>query len=346
MLTLGGPTAASASATGAVTAGEGLRITDAEFQRISVTGEAGLYAGSPVAAARGDFTVLDLAVDPSRIHSLFIGAGGENDVLVTGRVAPGVDGGIVTIGEAMVGAPFRPGRILVTGSIGAARGSQVSGYQDIRAFDQVNLNAGRDVILGSPRFVALVADTPPGEIDVNRNLPAGVAPTADEQDWVFVTAGAMSLSASERIVQQNTGTMAQPNGILITSGAVVEGARLNVTAAQVVDVFGALRDGNGRSRDLSAVAQVSGRATSGVRINGCQAAEGGCSMQASPQKAIQARDVQDVKDPGDAGGDPTAGLPPEPPVVSLAQPDAEEIVADPVQLGTGSSEIWRRQRQR
>jgi filamentous hemagglutinin family protein len=345
-LTLGGATATGASATSAAAAPEGLRITDAEFQRISVTGEAGFYAGSPVSAPRGDFTVLDLAVDPGRVHSLFIGAGGENDVLVTGRVAPGVDGGIVTIGEAMVGAPFRPGRILVTGSIGIARGSQISGYQDVRTFNQVNLNAGRDVILGSPRFVALVAATPPGEIDLNRNLPAGVAPTADEQDRVFVAAGGMSLSASQRIVQQNTGTVAKPNGILITAGAAVDGARLNVTAAQVVDVFGALRDRGGGFRDLSAAAQVSGRATPGVRINGCQAAEGGCSMQASLQKAIQARDLQDVKDPGAAAADPTTGLPPTPPVVSVAQPDPEAIVADPVQLGTGSSEIWRQQRRR
>ena len=100
---------------------------------------------------------------------------------------------------------------------------------------EVNLNALRDVILGSPRFVSLVAATAPGDIDISGNRPTGVSPTADERDRIFLTSGSLSLSASERIVQQNTGTRGLPNGILITS-QILSARALSVTPARVVAI--------------------------------------------------------------------------------------------------------------
>ena len=317
----------------------GMRLTDAEFQFIQVSDQASFYASPPGGVVRGDLTVADLSVNPGRVPRLLLLAGGDNDVLVTGVLAPTVNGGALTIGESGGDSAFRPGRILVTGSIGAATGSLDAGYTGVRAFDEVNLNATRDVIMGTARFVALIAATPPNRIDTARNMPAGSAPTPEERNRVFLTAGVLNANASQRIVQQNSGTTARPNGLFLTSSAA--GALLQVSAAEVVDVSGIHRDRNGVLQpSLLGVTQVSGRGGE-IRFNGCS---DDCSVMtaATPQKLFQVTEDSVAAPVAAAVG----GVAPAAPVLTLAPPssEAEDILLDPVALATGSAEIWRKRR--
>lgn len=315
-----------------------MSISDAEFQQITVANEASFYAGSTLGVARGNLTVLDLHVNTARIPRLLLAAGGANDILVTGNLAPDTGGGVLTIGEADPASPWRPGRILVTGAIGYSTGSPASGFSDLRPFDEVNLNALRDVILGSPRFVSLVAATAPGDIDISGNRPTGVSPTADERDRIFLTSGSLSLSASERIVQQNTGTRGLPNGILITS-QILSARALSVTPARVVDLFGAFRNGNGvLIGGFQPFIRSGGVSGPTIRFNGCDVADGGCAVSAISRRSMQIPDL-DLIDPSTSDGLFT--LPPEPPVLVAAEPDPDAIVTDPVTLGSGSDELWR-----
>jgi filamentous hemagglutinin family protein len=350
-MTLGG-TVGSSSGLSAPAAGEvGLRVTDAEFQRITVTQEASFYAGSTTSDARGDLTVQNLSVDPARIPRLLLAAGNNSDVLVPGVVAPGVTGGVVTIGEAAADSPWRPARILVTGSVGASQGSQDDGYSDVRAFNEVNLNARNDVLIGAQRFISLVANAPPSSIDVMRDMPTGVAPNADERNRVFITAGELTLRGSQRIVQQNTGTNQRPNGILLTTQ---QPGSLTASPAGVVDLWGAFRDANGNVR--GGTLDLESGAGGSARFNGCDAAQGGCgimSIAAVTQRALDNATLDEIKSPSGDGDDvdpaiaALGGVPPEPPVLSFADPnaDADAIVTDPVTLGAGSDETWKQKRQ-
>lgn len=350
-MTLGGAAGGAAGAPAADM--PGLRLTDAEFQQIAVTGEASFYAGSTASDARGDLVVQDLNVTPGRTPRLLFAAGGQNDVVIPGTLAPGITGGIVNIGEAAVDSPWRPGRILVTGAVGFSRGSPDAGYSDVRAFDEVNFNARNDVLIGAPRFISLVASAPPSSIDIVRNLPVGVAPTPEEENLVFVTAAELSLRAADRIVQQNTGTMQRPNGILVTT--LLPGS-LSAARASVVDLSGAFRDANGVVRGGSL--SVEGGGSGIIRFNGCDAGQGGCgplAVAAFTNRIIDSSGLGALKtgsgrstdgvDPATAG---LGGVPPEPPVLVFTDPNAEAdaIATDPVTLGAGSAEVWRQKRQR
>jgi filamentous hemagglutinin family protein len=357
-LTLGGTSRSGAPV--AAAPAEGLLISDAEFQRLLIADTAGFYALAP-----GNLIVNDLTVDPARIPHLTFGAGAAYDVVVAGALTPSVSGGVLTIGESAADALFRPGRILVTGAIGASMGSPATGYSGVRAFDEVSLNARRDVILGAARFADLVGAALPDQIDIARNQPSGVAPADSERDRIFLTAGVLSVSASDRIVQQNTGTLARPNGLYLTNRAATPAeVVLTVTPAEVVDVFGAYLDRNGALRSgLSAVGssdvQVDGSATRTVRFNGLGIAGGGGSgggvvaaIEANAQQTSQitAAAAAAVEDSGLGDGDggseatPVAGVPVPPPVLTVAQPNADDIVLDPVVAGAGSDEIWRSKR--
>ncbi len=319
----------------------GMLISAADFQQISVTRELSFYAGSTVAPGRGDLTVLDLQVDVARVPQLLLAAGGANDIRVTGILAPITEGGVLTIGESDVRSPWRPGRILVTGAIGFSRGSPLTDYSDLRPFNEVNLNALRDIILGTQRFISLVQAVSPDDINISANRPLGVAPTDSERDRVFLTANSLTLSASDRIVQQNTGTSAAPNGVLITSRSSRVGA-LSVTPARVVDLFGAFRNGSGGfSRDFQPEIRSGGATTPTIRFNGCVVTDAGCSISAVTRRAQKLEDL-DLLDPSLVDG--LFSIPPEPPVLTFAGPEPDVFVTDPVTLGTGSDELWRRRK--
>ena len=332
--------ASSAGAPSVRAPGVPMRVTDAEFQFIQVTDQASFYASPPGGAVRGDLTVEDLNLNPAPIPRLLLAAGGDNDVLVTGVLAPTVNGGVLSIGESGGDGAFRPGRILVTGAIGASTGTLDTGYTGIRAFDEVNLFATRDVIMGAARFVALIAATPPDKIDPARNMPAGAAATAEERNRVFVTAGVLNIDAARRIVQQNSGTIARPNGLFLTSSA--SGALLHLGAADVIDISGIHRDRNGVLQpSLVGVTEVTGQGGGNVRFNGCSD-ECSVTTAATPQKLFQVTE-DSVTPPLEAAVLGVAS-PPLVLIVSPSSAEAEDILLDPVALATGSAEIWRKRR--
>jgi hypothetical protein len=339
-----------------------MRITDAEFQFLQAGEQVGFYAGSTTGSARGDLTVMTLHVDPARTHSLFLGAGSGNTVAITGDLAPGVSGGIVTVGDASPDGGFQPGRITLSGSIGAAKGSTAgTGFIDVHALSETHLNAGNEIVLGSPRFQALLAGVPADQIDIVNNKPAGVAPTADEANHVWIATGLLTMSASARILIQNTGTKTTPTGIFI-DGTVPDPPppgtpRLSISTTGGVDVFGTFRDMGGAvhggpGAGLTPSLQVSGGASPGggyyVRFNGLDvsstASSGGSGGRLpsllDPRVQMIAQGLDSgLTSPSDAA---VNGPPDVPAVLEPVGPDDKSIVEDTVQAGTGSFEIWRR----
>jgi filamentous hemagglutinin family protein len=376
-LTLGGGSS-SAPAGGAAAGVEGLRITDAEFQRLQVSGQTGFYAGSPNGTARGDLVVLDLNITPSRVANLVLAAGGANDIRISGVIAPTVSGGTLTVGDTAT-TGFAPGRILLSGSIGFSTGSPDAGFTGVRAFDEVGLNAQRDIIMGSARFIALVNGLAPSQIDIAHDMPSGVAPVGDEIGHIFLTAGVLGLSAQAKIVQENTGTPARGNGFYLANiAAAPRDTVLTVTTAQVVDLFGSLRDKNGVLRSGSSAAraiQVTGfgggtpsLGATDLRFNGTETRGGGLfgggdgsassPIDVAAQGTTQVASViaSTTEDSGglgdDSGGDAgdsdeggtSVGPSPDPALISIATPSVTEITGDPIEMGSGNDEVWRSKR--
>lgn len=355
-LTLGGAGTGPAGA---------MRISDAEFQRITVTGTASFYAGAAGGSARGNLIVENLSVDPARVPRLFLGAGPANDVSVTGVLAPTADGGAVTIGDTAPDGAFRPRRILVSGAIGSAAGGPDTGFTNVRAFDAVTLNARDDIILGSPRFISLVQSVPPEQVDISQNQPAGVAPTPEEQGRIYLVSDSVSLSANNRIVQQNTGTAQAQNGLVVSGdgSAATTGDGLTVADADLVDLFGVFRNAGGVQMGLSAsTGNLTLLQVGTVRFNGCALVGGSCASASMMQGSMQAQtaqiadyasgdseggadsDSEDEDEGEDEGGGEAGGPFTETPLLRPAAPEAEQ--SDPVSTGTGSEELWRTQRQR
>lgn len=364
-MTLGGGGNASPLSGPRSAPAEGLRITDAEFQFLSASDQVGFYAGATTGSARGDLTVMTLHVDPAKTPNLFLGAGSGNTVSITGDLAPGVSGGMITVGDASADGGFQPGRITLSGSIGVARGSAATGFIDVHALGETHLNAASEIILGSPRFQALVAGVPADQIDLANDKPAGVAPTADEANHVWIATGVLTLSASARILIQNTGTKATPSGIFI-DGTVPDPPppgkpTLSISTTGVVDVFGSFRDMGGAvhgglGAGLTPSLQVSGGVSAGgggggftVRFNGLDVsstAGGGGRLPSLLDPRVQT--IAQGLDSSLAGpsDDAVKGPPEAPAVLTPSGPDEEAIVEDTVQAGTGSFEIWRRKPKR
>jgi filamentous hemagglutinin family protein len=356
-LTLGGPGTSTATA---------MRISDAEFQRITVTGTASFIAGAANGSARGNLVVDTLNVDPARVPRLFLGAGPSNDVLVNGVVAPTADGGTLTIGDAAPDGAFRPQRILVSGAIGAASGTPESGFSNVRAFDAVTLNARSDIILGSQRFISLVQSVPLEQVDVSQNMPSGVAPTPEEQGRVYLVADSASFSANTRIIQQNTGTATAQNGLIVQGdgSTATTNDGLTVSDADLVELFGVFRNSAG-------VVQMGLSASTGnlvllqtgtVRFNGCALIGGTCAAATMMQSSMQAQTAQiaeyasgdseegpeseaeDDEESEEEGAGEGSGRFVDVPLLRPAPPEGQDT--DPVPTGTGSEELWRTQRQR
>ncbi|HYD44700.1 MAG TPA: filamentous hemagglutinin N-terminal domain-containing protein [Phenylobacterium sp.] len=331
-LILGGPAGASPANT--------MVIDNAEFQRIRVSDQASFYAGpTSVAAPRGDLTVRDLAVDPGRVPRLNLYAGTGNDVRVTGVLTPTASGGELRIGMDDAVSAWRPRRILVSGSIGAASGSPQAGFTGVRAFGSVRLNAANDVIIGSQRFIDLIIPTPASQIDIARGLPTGAAATGEEVGRVFLAAGVLSLSAGDRIVQQNTAAAGEENGLYLANA--LSGARgdtvLTLGGTPLVDLFGGFVDQAGvlqtgfRAALAPELRRPSGAAFSrSVRFNGCSiGGGGGCGITGGPEFGFR---LEDFVRPDQITDQP----------LLTSAPEAEdEDETDPVVTGAGNEEIWR-----
>jgi filamentous hemagglutinin family protein len=367
-VTLGGSLGGAQGAPGELPAAplEGMRITDAEFSRLSVTEGVSIYAGAGGSSVRGDLTVLDLRIDPSKTPALLLAAGPDNDVSVTGALAPGVSGGLVTIGETTADNGWQPDRILLSGSIGVPPGSTATTFIDAHALSETHLNAEREIILGSARFIGLVSGVPADQIDIAHDLPTGVAATPEEQGHVFIATGILTLSASARIIMQNTGTRGMPGGLLIDGGAPgtpttggPDGTpTISVTTTGVVDLFGSFRDmggtiytglGAGLSPGLTVITASSsgggGPSTPSIRFNGFDVSPSpGGGKRLPPTLDVRLQVIAQGLDgslvsPSDAD---VGGLPPEAPVLESAEADDDAIPLDAVPVSTGSYEIWHR----
>lgn len=233
------------SATGALQVGggvapaSGLWLDNNEFGQIHATGQVNLYAGLAGGAARGDLTILNLDVNPASTPQVNFLVGTGHNALVQGLIAPTASGGTVHIGDPANGA-WKPDSILVSGQIGAASFSNGS-YSNVRDFGDVRLFATNDIIIGSQRFIDLIRSTANADIEIGKNKPSGVAAIASEQNRVLVAAGDLELSASGKVVSQNTApTPDQSVGLFLTGkpGATTVTPDLIIDPPQLVDLYG------------------------------------------------------------------------------------------------------------
>jgi filamentous hemagglutinin family protein len=249
-LSLGGALSAQnvqiESATGPLQVGggappaSGLWLDNTEFGLIHATGQVNLYAGLALGATRGDLTILNLDINPASTPQVNFIAGTGHNALVQGQIAPTASGGIIHIGDNTNGA-WKPDSILISGQIGAA---SVSGdaYSNVRAFNDARLFATNDIIIGSQRFINLIQQTSTADIEIGKNKPAGVTATGGEQNRVLVAAGTLELSASGKVVSQNTApTPDRSVGLFLTGkpGATTVTPDLIIDPPQLVDLYGA-----------------------------------------------------------------------------------------------------------
>jgi filamentous hemagglutinin family protein len=367
----------------------GLWLDNAEFGRLRASTEVKFYAGPALGTARGDLTVLALNVNPAFTPLITLLAGSQNNVLVQGAAGPSASGGALRIGDPTLAA-WRPGSILVTGSIGTATFSS-GAYNNIRAFDDVQLRATNDILMGSQRFITLIQTTAVSDIDLGAGKPTGVGPTGGEQLHLFTVAGKLEVSAAGKVVQQNTGpSLSSPVGVLITSKGSPD---LIIDPPQTVQLFGAVIGLDGKlvsSFGASNVVTVAVVDSSGAVVpapagasytfNTCTVGTSQCSGSASlllgsgsgsasglgafadgsvssgainvAQTAPILSSPEALAEDDDGGGNPTkqaadgqsALAVRPPPLLAVAPVDLNEIVSDPVTIGSGSEEIWRKNR--
>lgn len=321
-------------------AGPARGISNAELQRFRVNTSMSIFAGIdgnfPIT---NNLVVEDLDVDPTRIPDLRLFAKTTQDILVRGVVRPTASGGALTIGDGATDTLWRPRRILVTGAIGSARGDALTGFSDVRAFNRVEMRAGGDILLGAQRFVDLIADIPPAGVDIARGLPLGVAAQGDEIGRLFVVAGALTLAADQRILQQNTGAPGLESGLYLTAaGVAAADPILTVGRAQVADLFGAFQTADGvlaigaSGAFSTRIARLAGDPGLGlIRINGCLLGLG-CALS-TPATQFRVDQFRPAA--------PRAAI--DPPVLAPPPPiDDDERDPETVTTGTGNEEIWRR----
>lgn len=382
-LTLAGAVSAATvqieSASGPLTVGgsgggAGLTLDNGEFGRIHATGQVNLFAGRAAGGASGDLTLLDLDVNPQATPQVNFLVGGGHNALVQGVVAPTASGGTLRIGDGGSTA-WQPSSILVTGTIGAASFSG-GAYSNIRSFDDVRLFATQDVIIGSQRFIDLIQAAAPSDIEIGRNKPGGVAPTAAEQNRVLVVAGTLELSAAGKVVSQNTApTPIQSVGLFLTgkTGA----PDLLIDPPQVVDLYGSFVSQAGvvvssfsaGSGLPFAVIDSSGNpaaAPAGAvfRFNSCAVGTSQCSAAATVTSNLAQNTPTLITTAGGLGGDSGGGSDSGggedsgggssgggkggprggPALLSVGPVEADEVLVDPVVTGAGSEEIWRKRK--
>lgn len=360
------------------TPASGLWLDNAEFGLIHATNRVNLYAGSASGAARGDLTLLTLDVNPQSTPQVNFLVGGGHNALVQGTVAPTTSGGIVRIGDQS-DTGWRPTSILVSGALGSSSYAH-GAYSDVRSFDEVRLFANQDILIGSSRFISLVQAA--SDVDIGHNKPAGVAPTASEQNRVMVTASLLEFSAPGKAVSQNTGsTPDQSVGLFLTGTGT---PKLILDPPSLVDVYGAYVSAAGVViTSFSAggglpilILDASGNPISQpdgaiYRFNSCSVGTSQCSgagavvanlVQSGPTVITAANEAQGsglgepaAESSGSSGGSSSSGggtkstarndrnAPPG--LLGVAPVEGDELLTDPVVTGAGSEEIWR-QRQR
>ena len=116
----------------------------------------------------------------------------------------------------------------------------------MRAFQQITLSSGGDILIGSPRFFALIQATPANAINIGVGKPYGVAATGSEVGKVYVAAGELSLDAPGKVVQQNSsGSAAGYAGLYLLNGVSTAKTALSIDPPSVVDLFGSYVNAGG-----------------------------------------------------------------------------------------------------
>ncbi|HEX3700090.1 MAG TPA: filamentous hemagglutinin N-terminal domain-containing protein [Phenylobacterium sp.] len=364
----------------------GMWLDNTEFGLIHASGQLNLLAGAAAGSARGDLTLLDLSLNPQATPQVNFLVGSGQNALVEGVVAPTASGGTLHIGDSANPA-WQPASILVSGQIGVSTFSD-GGYGNVRAFGDVRLFAGQDIIIGSPRFISLVQAAPVSGIDIGRDLPAGSAPVGSEANRVLISAGDLELSAAGKVVSQNTSpSLEQSVGIFLTGGSAPQ---VIIDPPQLVDLSGSFTGPSGAvvsgvtagSTVTFAVVDSAGNATTSppgaaYRFDSCTIGTTICFSAANASGSQDGQDIPTLSTPGiygdtlgsDAGGtggangsgdgagdsggpgdssglntpipDKTAGHDTAS-LLSVAPPDGDQVLVDPVVTGAGSEELWRK----
>ncbi len=333
-LTLGAAPAVAGFAPG------GMTIDSAELGRVKGT-DVALYAGSTVdAARRGDLQVGDLSLNGGDIGVLRLLAGPANTVRVAGVVTPtAANTGALVIGGAQAAGGWTPRSIYVTGALGQGSANATS---TAVGFGSVELNAVRDVLIGSPTFVAAVTAAEPagggsavGAINITRGLPAGVQATAAELNREIVTTGALTLRADGYVVSQNTGAIGEQGGLFLSNpsrAATVltlgrTGAVGGSLTPSLIDLSLSFVNGGGTviSRQIAASSPAVDLGdlsrSDAYRINGC-------SIGAATSCTPLPNTIVDIRINKLVEG------------VQLATDDPPPV-DDPTITGAGNEEIWR-----
>ena len=295
--TVTAPTAQIESRSGAIRVGGSagdtagtLTLDNTDFGQLRISGTLRVFAGSTTSATRGDLVLQSLSLSPTATPNVAFLVGSARTARVTGTVAPTASGGIIRIGDA-TDKTWQPTSILINGALGAATFTN-GNYTDIRAFDEVRLSAGQDILFGSERFITLIQGAAVGDIDIATGKPVGTAPTADERFRVFVATGRLEVSSTGKVVQQNTAAAgsSQPIGIYFTGKFT---PALIIDPPKLVDLFGVVASPDGKvlsgstaGSSLSFVVVDASGATvpkpdgAAYKFNSCDVGTRSCSLSA------------------------------------------------------------------
>ena len=326
-------------------------ISEAEFGRLSATTSLDLYAGSTTGTARGALVISDLSLDPSLTPKVNFYAAPGQTVSVTGTVAPTTSGGSLAIGST-TDAAWTPSTILISGSLGAATRVTDAKFTGVRAFQQVTLSSAGDVLIGSPRFFALIQATPAAKINIALDQPSGVMATGSEVGKVFVAAGQLSIDAAGKVVQQNSsGSATSYSGLYLLNGLSTARTALSIDPPSVVDLFGSFVNGSGVLTDGAQASRATGLQILGLvnakqvpddyRFNGCTISPSAvCGVVVGPEQGVQLMEDQEEAAIAAATTDPQVLIQS---ILLTVPPTAEaEQQVDPLVTGVGNEEIWRK----
>jgi hypothetical protein len=290
----------------------------------------------------GDMTVRALTIDPTKVPTLNLFASKDFDVRVFGPVDTiGLEAGLIRIGDPTAGSAWAPKTIKIMDASDPVDFDQPTPPDVLANARSFEFYATGDILIGSQRFVDLVAGTPTDQIDLARGLPSGVAPTVDEANRLYLLGARLTMAAGGRILTQNTSPMGQEISIVLTgAGVPADQPLLTIGRAQNTQVFASFisPDGLAGGSPVSLsnrIARLSGDSSMGsIFVNGCALGVGCALATPATQFRIEAFEPAAVE---------TVAI--DPPVLTAPPRVADEDDDDEaVVTGTGNEETWRNER--
>ncbi|HUO92789.1 MAG TPA: hypothetical protein VMU22_07700, partial [Rhizomicrobium sp.] len=276
-----------------LTDAQALQISGADVSGLGFTGVAAGKSGNLAINVTGggngitlasNLTAGDTATLASAAGDILLNTGAVKATTVQITAAGNVTDTNVTVDGSMLA------------SLTATAGNLVINGGSVSA-TTVDLTAGQNILIGEQAFTAIVLNDAPGSINQVKDpiLPITVGAggsyyeaSAAYQNYVFVTAETLNLTAPQRIVSENTGTLPQsaggykPNGIVINQQTTplpnaisIDGGAGTLTRPQVVDLFGTLTQGVATigAQDIADSAQIvfgpDTTKNNAYEINGC-----------------------------------------------------------------------------